>query len=294
MHTRLIAGLLLVMAVVVVEAQPASADPWVPPSSGGGAGGGGFNAWAYWVSATGGGGTSTPESCDDLKEYYPDGTPVPPAHIEYVAYEIPPGSGQFSVWKDCVRDGYTVNPDLPNGLTWLPLDNWQVEASDPQELINQALAHIQPTPPAIGTSPTSSATSLVGIGTWLWLNGGLQPTSATITDGPLAVTVTATPVSVSWDTGDGGAAVCRDTTGIGAPGTDACSHVYQQSSADQAATDAAGRPAFTITASIEYTGSYGVSLNGVNVGGQQNIGGASRTSITALAVSEAQAINTEG
>jgi hypothetical protein len=70
--------------------------------------------------------------------------------------------------------------------------------------------------------------------------------------------------------------------------------MYQQSSADQAATDAAGRPAFTITASIEYTGSYSVSLNGVNVGGQQNIGGASRTSTTALAVAEAQAINTEG
>jgi len=272
-------------------AAPLGADPWEPPSSGGGGGGGGFDAWAYWAAATGGQGTPTPETCT-LRPLPGRPDPPPPAHIEYVGYELPPGSGHYSVWRDCVADGQTVNPDLPNGTAWDALANWQVEAGDPEELINQALAHINPTPPAIGTSPAGDVASLVGVSTWFWLEGGVAPTSATITDGPLAVTVTATPVSVRWDPGDGGAVVCRDPSNVGVPGTDTCSYTYPRSSLGQAGTDGAGRPAYTVSAEIEYIGGYSVSLYGVPMGGQDNIGGVARVSETTIAVNEAQAINT--
>ena len=208
MHTRRALILGVIVVTIALGATPLGADPWEPPSSGGGGGDGGFNAWAYWAAATGGRGTPTPETCTlPAGPGVPD--PPPPAHIEYVGYEIPPGSGHYSVWKDCVADGHTVNPDLPSRGLGLGTRSTtgMVEAGDPQELINQALAHINPTPPAIGTSPAGEVASLVGVSTWLWLEGGVAPTSATITDGPLAVTVTATPVSVRWDPGDGGTVV---------------------------------------------------------------------------------------
>jgi hypothetical protein len=294
MHTgrRVIEVALVAGLAVVTLGTPVGADPWDPPSSGGGGGNGGFNAWAYWASATGGGGTPTRESCEMPRDYWPDPQTPPPSHIEYVAYEIPAGSGHYSVWKDCVVDGYTVNPDLPNGLTWFPLDNWQVEAGDPEELIREALAYLNPDPPQIGTSPDAATAAFVGIPTWYWLEGGLPPINETITDGPLAVTVTATPTGVTWDPGNGGSVVCRDELGVGSPGTDTCSFTYERSSVEQAGSDPQGRSAYTVSADIEYVGSYSVTLGGVAVGGQTNIGGVGRVSETLLAVNEAQAINT--
>jgi hypothetical protein len=55
-----------------------------------------------------------------------------------------------------------------------------------------------------------------------------------------------------------------------------------------------GLPAYTITAEVAYTGGYAVYVGTTRVGGSDDIGTIYRTAETALAVNEAQAINTQG
>ena len=49
---------------------------------------------------------------------------------------------------------------------------------------------------------------LVGVPTWLWVDGPWAPVSATAAVGAVTATVTATPVEVVWDTGDGTTLTC--------------------------------------------------------------------------------------
>jgi hypothetical protein len=294
---RLTLAVLVAGLALVSTSSPASADPWVPgSSSGGGSGGGGFDAWAYWAAATGGQGSSTPVECEMPRDFWPDPNDpatAPSAHIQYVGYELPPGSGHYSVWEDCVVDGYSVNPDLPQGLTWIPRDNWEVEASDPETLLRQALNHLNPVPPGIGTSPDAATTALAGLPTWFWLDGGATAVDETISDGPLSVTITATPTAVTWDPGENGTVECRDGNFAGVAGTDTCSYTYRRSSLGAGSTDQEGRDAYTVSAELEYQGTYTVTLFGVPVGQPTAIGGIGRTSQVPLAVSEAQAINND-
>ncbi|HEX6420540.1 MAG TPA: hypothetical protein VFZ77_18715 [Acidimicrobiales bacterium] len=293
---RLIVGALAVVAAFAVGTSPAGADTWEPPDSGSHTGPGGFDAWAFWVSATGGQGSSTTQRCEFPPEVSPESGPVP-AHYEYVVSEIRPG--EYMVTLACVPDDEVLDrwangvpmEEWDPGIFWWLVDMWTVTAADPEDLLAQALAHLDPEPPAIGTNPTGGVASMVRIPTWFWLEGGVPSVSETITDGPLAVTVTATPVSVSWDAGDGGSVTCRDEANVGSPDTDTCSHTYETSSAGQPGRDARGRPAYTVAAGIEYVGSYEVTLWGVPVGGATDIGGIVRVSEVPLAVNEAQAVN---
>ena len=296
MHTarRVTLAVLIGGLAIAGTASPASADSWDPGNSGGNSGAGGFNAWAYWAAASGGHGQSTAVACEMPRDYWPDpNDPAtsPPAHLQYVGYELPPGSGHFSVWEDCVVDGFSVNPDLPQDRTWIPTNNWEVDAADPETLLREALTHLNPTPPAIGTSPDGPTAALAGLSTWFWLDGELGADEATITDGPLAVTITATPTGVTWNPGDDGTVVCRDVNGVGAANTDTCSYTYQRSSLNAGATDQQGRDAYTVSAEITYEGSYTVTLFGQPTGGPVAIGGIGRTSEVNLAVNEAQAVN---
>jgi hypothetical protein len=298
-HTggRVTSVLATAVAAVALGGGAAAADSWEPGHGGSSSDGGGFDAWAYWLTVNDGDSTSTPQRCEFPPElWHPEG-PLP-AHLEYNASEIRPG--EYLVWEWCVLDDSVVDPWLeaspieewdPGAILSWPQQMWTVTAADPQDLLARALAHLDPQPPAIGTSPGGDVASMVGVSTWFWLEGGLAPVSETITAGPLAVTVTATPVSVSWDTGDGGTAECTDEANVGVPDTDTCSHTYDRSSAGQVARDAAGRPAYTVAADIAYVGGYEVTLGGVYVGGQADIGGVARASETTLAVNEAQAIN---
>ncbi len=77
----------------------------------------------------------------------------------------------------------------------------------------------------------------MGVATWLWVDGPWEPSSATAEVAGVSATVTARPVRVVWDTGDGAGVTCD---GPGTPydpahpsaGRDsACTHVYGRSSA---------------------------------------------------------------
>jgi len=293
MHTRtkLIATVTTtaagVAAALLLSAPPAGAEGWNPGSSGGNAHSGGFSAWSYWASVDEDGSSSGPEPCTMPREPNQEG-PIVEAHIEYVLYDF--GDGTGAVWQDCIANGHHITPDtFPPGGMWDPRARYEVTIGDPEELIRQALAVIYPTPPAVGTSPTPALNSMVGIETWLWLEGGASPATQTITDGPLSVTVRATPVGITWDPGDGGAVECSDGgANIGVADTNTCHHTYDQSSAGL------GGDAYTVSANVEYEGSYTVTLFGVFAGGSPNIGGATRVSSVALPVAEAQAINNRG
>jgi hypothetical protein len=296
-RAKLIVCAVALVVTLVGVGQPVAAGnkPWFPPNSDGGTTRNAFwsRAWGAWAANNGGGTSSTPEECDHHKLYIGDNGPVIIGQIKYTSSEISPGQWFVTVWCEwapldpvAAQDPFYLNGHLVN--------YWLAEPGDPQDLIADALALLQPTPPGIGTSPSGESPSgeivpMVGIPTWFWLEGGLTPMSQTITDGPLSVTVTATPVKVTWDHGDpnaedGDVVTCRDPVGVGAPNTDTCSYVYDHSSP----------PSFTVSATIEYTGSYQVFFNGTFVTGQSNIGGVTRVSSTSIAVQQAQAINTPG
>ncbi len=74
------------------------------------------------------------------------------------------------------------------------------------DLARQALARFQAPIPAAGFSPT---TSVVGVKTWLWLQGGWSSLSATAAIPGLSATVTAQPTTVVWNMGDGQQTVCQ-------------------------------------------------------------------------------------
>jgi hypothetical protein len=108
---------------------------------------------------------------------------------------------------------------------------------DAQTLANQVRAELplrldppQTAPPARG---------ITGLPTWVWVNAAqFRPVTATRTAGPLSVTVTATPTSLTIDPGDGQREAC---TGAGVPwhagahasDPGACTHTYTDTSASQ-------------------------------------------------------------
>ena len=103
--------------------------------------------------------------------------------------------------------------------------------------------------PAIRLNPAPPAAQLVNVPTWLWLDGSSWGArSATASVPGLSVTATATPVSVTWSTGDGGSVTCHGPGtpwGGGDPMADSpdCGHTYTRHS---------GAGVFTVRATITW------------------------------------------
>ncbi|HEX6420542.1 MAG TPA: hypothetical protein VFZ77_18725 [Acidimicrobiales bacterium] len=284
MRTRLIVAL-AVTAAAAALASPAPAGADVGGDRGGSNVGGRYSAWAYYAHTTGGGNVPVVERCTLTQR------PDDPAHIEYnvISYD---GGETYTVWKDCVLDGENVDDRqglFPPGDQWDILDSWVVTPADPQEMIDEAIARLNPVPPAIVTDPGGNVSGFVRIPTYLSFDEALGRQTASVSDGPITVEVWADPTGeVTWDTGDGLEA-CNAPAGPGGE----CAHVYERSSLGQDATHL-GLPAYTITAQIAYRGGYAVYADGAYVGGDDDIGGVQRTAETALAVNEAQAVNRSG
>jgi hypothetical protein len=250
----------------------------------------GYSAMGAYVSAAGPGSVTTPEPC------VVGTSPAEPAHIEVDTSEEF-GDGEYLVWVGCVVDGAEVGdfdfPGDPNG-GWENIGVYAVTAVDPEEVVERALTAVDVPPPRITTSPGGDDPSLVGIETWLMVDSGSWGRiEGTHTEGPVSVHVWADPVDdgrVVWDTGE--ATITCAGNGL-PPGS--CPYTYESSSAGQPGTDARGRPAFPISASITYTGGYEVSIFGQPVGGRADLPDITRQSDPVyLAVAEAQALNTWG
>ncbi len=104
----------------------------------------------------------------------------------------------------------------------------------PGSLANQALKELPLLYPRPRTAPPRTATQVVGIRTWMWVDpGDWHPISATAAIPGLAATVTATPTRTIWDMGDGTTVTCEgpgtmyDASKPDAEQSSDCSHTFQ-------------------------------------------------------------------
>ena len=183
-------------------------------------------------------------------------------------------------WLERVCDG-SIQPI--NGMGIVP----EGGAVDPVALAAQARASIPIAAPGIETSPDADQQTYAQVTTWLWIDGSWwTPYTATASAGRVSATVTASPASASWSTGDGGNVTCRGPGVEWRRGLDDddtyCSHVYRQSSAGREGD--AYR--LTVTVSFEVTWSSNVGPGGA-------LEGLDRTSSRSLRVGEIQAVETE-
>src|SRR5262249_1522388 len=126
-----------------------------------------------------------------------------------------------------------------------------VVAVDPQALARKALASIGIAPPVIRTSPSWGRQLYVQLPTWLWLDHSWwRSYTATAKSGQTWSGASATPVSVTWQTGDGGRVTCNGPGTAWRPGVaesaSGCIHTYRASSAGSRA----GR--FTLEATVQF------------------------------------------
>ena len=156
----------------------------------------------------------------------------------------------------------------------------------PAVLALAAVKHMSLPSPVIRASPAVTREQLVNVPTWLWLAGSWRPVTATAAVPGEKVTAAATPVSVTWQTGDGGQVTCA---GSGTPwqggdnpatASPTCGHTYMQDSA------AAAGGMFTLTATIAWRVTWaGAGRAGV-------INGLTTTANVRVLVVQAQAIVT--
>jgi len=156
---------------------------------------------------------------------------------------------------------------------------------DPRALAEQAQSRLAVPDPAIAMNPPPGAGSVVRVPTWLWLDGEYwRARGATASAGTASSTVTAIPVRVVWDMGDGGQVVCQGpgvpwAQGASEESTD-CSHTYERSSAGQPGD------AYTVTATVVWDVGWTSSVPGA--GG--DLGAVERSTSVELPVAQVQAL----
>jgi hypothetical protein len=158
-----------------------------------------------------------------------------------------------------------------NGIEWFPASNPPTGPApaapkvDPLDLAEQAERSISVPSPSILTNPPESG--IVNLPTWLWIDSSLwHSRSVSASAGGVSATATATPVSVTWSTGDGASLVC-DGPGVpydpsipSAGQSTYCEHTYSVSSLGEPSPD--GSPndaAFTLTAAVTWDVSWTAS-----------------------------------
>lgn len=172
-----------------------------------------------------------------------------------------------------------------------------VAAVDPAALAQLAVARIDLPEPRPSTAPAMSVDTLVGITTWLWIDPAQwRPLQAEAQAGGLRVAATVTPVSVTWDTGEG-----RGTAPVicDGPGTvyrrdvkdelqrTTCGYVYRWASFDHGGGDRrdAGDDRYHGSATIRWAVHWTASN-----GEQNDLADLSTTTAFDLRVDEVQAV----
>ena len=116
---------------------------------------------------------------------------------------------------------------------------------NPADLADEAVDAMRLVGARVGATPlVPDAPGVVGVQTWLWIDGADErswgPATATASSGGVSVTATATATKVVWDTGDGSTVTCRSpgtvwTRARGAADSPTCGHTYLADSGDQPA-----------------------------------------------------------
>jgi hypothetical protein len=125
---------------------------------------------------------------------------------------------------------------------------------------------------------------LVGVPTWLWLEGAWGPASASASIGAVSSTVTASPVSATWEMGDGTTVTCD----AGVP-YDPARPADAQASPCRHTFTTASRYAEGGTFPVTVTVTYAVSWT-ATTGAGGPLEGVSRSTTVPVVVQEAQAV----
>lgn len=150
----------------------------------------------------------------------------------------------------------------------------------PEELAQQAYSQLRLPSPSIAASPEGP--QLVRLPTWLWIENGWEPVSATASVPGVSVTATAKPTKVKWSMGEGGSRTCD---GPGTPyssyrnprsASPDCGYTYRRASDDVG---------FRVTATI----SWSVSWSGAGQSG--TFDDLSTSDSTRFVVEEVGAVN---
>jgi hypothetical protein len=268
-------GFVVTVALVAIVAMPAGADDFgdrrVTVDNNGDSATGTAEESVPAIPASSGGGNGGPNCTTS------DGTP------DYLRY----GPRLFSTMEE---QRTTYHPEEQRPGEWLHLycgGEWldfvflpEEQQVDPTTLARSVT--ITPSAPVLRTNPAVSD-HLVNIEAWFWAETW-ESISEPATAGSVTVNVTAEPTSLIVDPGDGTAPfTCPGPQPVYDPNRPAstqssnCTHTYLR----------AGN--YTATATVVYDISF-TSNVGVNGG----LGTIEPSSTTALAVAEAQAINTKG
>ncbi|WP_152646218.1 hypothetical protein [Streptacidiphilus albus] len=176
-------------------------------------------------------------------------TPVPGGPVtgadgsKWVLYQRECGSG----YPEGLLNGPALPEFAPAGQP-----SPKVPPVDPRAVALQAENQLSLPRPVVVMSP--STFQVVGVPTWLWLESSAwSPVSSTASVPGASVTATATPMSVTWDPGDGSALLT--CTGAGTPwhrGLDPkapspdCGHTFAR------ASDFVSGGVFTVTATAHW------------------------------------------
>ena len=221
---------------------------------GGGPGSGGATSGGSGTS--GGGGGVVQRHCPDYVPYsiaIPGGVGGPP----------PEGAVQPGAWYvDLCSVGNAQS--IAQGLQWFATGQAPTIAPpDPETVGAQAASELQIPAPSLALSP--AATGYVNLAEWLSVAPSIWhlftiSAQACNAGGCTTATATATPVIVTWNTGDGSLVTCNGPGTAYRPDLSAsaqsttCSHTYSVTSAGQ--PSAPGKPndaAFTITAAVAWS-----------------------------------------
>lgn len=248
-------------------------------------------------------------AADDGGDAYIDGDGNPTVEVEDVDGQ--PGGGSPGDGSDCFFR-VAISDDFAMGIydvdgermysetgRWLelicdgsitPIGGQGIVAEggvvDPAALALEARSSVPIGAPPIETSPDADRETYAQVVTWLWVDPAWWTGySATASAGRVSATVTATPVSASWSTGDGGTEDCAGPGVVWRQGLDDddtyCSHIYRRSSADRQD----GSYPLAVTVSFEVTWSS-------NVGQGGSLDGLSRSASRSIRVGEIQAVET--
>jgi hypothetical protein len=252
-----LAVLVLAGGVAAAGSGPAAAsgsgggcDPYVdgtlipvPCSSGSGSGGSGGTG--------GGGGTVVNDACTTAL--------LDKAQAQSLGLAWPPPTGESWALLECLGGATSTGPQavLVNSATGAP-------AITPQQLLVKALGELQVPYLAPGTAPPRGKDGLVGLPEWFWIPGASwRPRNVTVSAGPVWASVTAAPVSLTFDPGAGiGPVSCAGPGTAYNPGRPAaaqhtdCFYIYLQPSTGQ--PDDAYQASVTVTWRVTWTGSGGV------------------------------------
>jgi hypothetical protein len=214
--------------------------------------------------------------------------PVPPELLTQEEKDKMAAGGGGFYTKFCGGQAAPKAPGTGFESTYLPPRGPAAPPVDPVELASDALQRTPLPEPQITMAPSPGIPQLVNLATYLWLPPEQwQPETASATAGGVTSTVTATPMRVVWDMGQGDTVVCN---GPGLPyrpdlpderQPSDCHFTYRASSAGQPGQ------AFTVTATVEWETTWAVA--GAPGGG--SLGTVSRSSSIDVRVAELQSLN---